>query len=253
MNLLGTVLVYGGLLSGAAGAASLIRPWRFLGVATRAQGATALGMAVVLLVIGALLPAPESRVATPGSRLDAIVPAWQFAEQHELRIHATPSRVMEEVRRVTAREIALFRLLAWIRSPRPPWQAAPASILAPPADAPILEVALRSGFVLLAEDPGREIVFGSLVVRPHRLGRPPSPEDFSRAEPGWARAVMNFRVSEDGGGWTRLTTETRVFATDGGARRRFAAYWRLIYPGSSLIRVTWLRAIRARAEAPPSS
>jgi len=30
-------------------------------------------------------------------------------------------------------------------------------------------------------------------------------------------------------------------------RRRFAAYWRLIYPGSALIRRSWLRAIRQRA------
>jgi len=33
------------------------------------------------------------------------------------------------------------------------------------------------------------------------------------------------------------------------ATRTFAAYWRMIYPGSALIRVMWLRAIRLRAEA----
>jgi len=32
-------------------------------------------------------------------------------------------------------------------------------------------------------------------------------------------------------------------------RMRFAAYWRVIYPGSALIRVMWLRAIKQRAEA----
>ncbi|MBV8202739.1 MAG: hypothetical protein JOZ15_19150, partial [Acidobacteria bacterium] len=47
-----------------------------------------------------------------------------------------------------------------------------------------------------------------------------------------------------------VTTETRVNATDAATRRRFAAYWRVIYPGSSLIRSMWLRAIRRRAEAP---
>jgi hypothetical protein len=31
-------------------------------------------------------------------------------------------------------------------------------------------------------------------------------------------------------------------------RRGFAVYWRLIYPGSPLIRTTWLAAIKARAE-----
>ncbi|HXT21641.1 MAG TPA: hypothetical protein VN923_12895, partial [Thermoanaerobaculia bacterium] len=57
-------------------------------------------------------------------------------------------------------------------------------------------------------------------------------------------------LDDEGGGWTRVTTETRVFATDDHARRRFAAYWRTIYPGSALIRRMWLRAIRARAEGP---
>jgi hypothetical protein len=60
---------------------------------------------------------------------------------------------------------------------------------------------------------------------------------------------MGFLIEDQGDGWSRLRTETRVFATDASARRRFAVYWRLIYPGSSLIRHMWLDAIRRRAEA----
>jgi hypothetical protein len=66
--------------------------------------------------------------------------------------------------------------------------------------------------------------------------------------PGNAVATINFRVRDEGGGWCSVTTETRVFATDLAAQRQFARYWRVIYPGSSLLRYTWLRAIRARAE-----
>jgi len=46
-----------------------------------------------------------------------------------------------------------------------------------------------------------------------------------------------------------LTTETRIYATDASSRRAFARYWRVIYPGSSLIRRMWLRAIKKTAEA----
>ncbi len=46
-----------------------------------------------------------------------------------------------------------------------------------------------------------------------------------------------------------VTAETRVYATDASARRRFARYWRVIYPGSALIRRRWLRAMKRRAEA----
>jgi len=60
---------------------------------------------------------------------------------------------------------------------------------------------------------------------------------------------MNFNVEDAGGGMSRLVTQTRVAATDAEAERAFARYWRVIYPGSALIRRMWLRAIKARAEA----
>jgi hypothetical protein len=60
---------------------------------------------------------------------------------------------------------------------------------------------------------------------------------------------MNFRVEADGASGSILSTETRVYATDEASKRRFAAYWRVIYPGSALIRRMWLRAIVRRAEA----
>jgi hypothetical protein len=58
----------------------------------------------------------------------------------------------------------------------------------------------------------------------------------------------DFRVAPRPGG-ARIETETRIAATDAGARRRFACYWRLVGPGSTLIRRDMLRASRRRAEA----
>jgi hypothetical protein len=71
-----------------------------------------------------------------------------------------------------------------------------------------------------------------------------------RPFPGFGIAVMNFRLESLVPGRTRLTTETRIFATDATTRRLFTPYWRLIYPGSSIIRASWLRAIKRRAEIP---
>lgn len=66
--------------------------------------------------------------------------------------------------------------------------------------------------------------------------------------PGFVKAMINFRIDAGARDACIVVTETRVFATGAAARRRFAAYWRVIYPGSALIRVMWLRAIRRRAE-----
>jgi len=54
-------------------------------------------------------------------------------------------------------------------------------------------------------------------------------------------------VFDMGNGTSRLTTETRIIGNDNSARRIFACYWRIIYPGSSIIRRVWLDAIADRA------
>ncbi len=259
--MLAVVLVDLGLALVLAGAMGIVHPVARLGLPTRGRAAAVALAGALVAACGLLLPAAERRAAGADSRLDEIVPRWQFAEHHETRVRATPAAVERAIRAVTAREIALFRTLTWLRHPRLPWRARPASILAAPADEPILAVALRSGFMLLAEEPGREIVFGTLAATPPELGRLPVAErerlraelDAERfralAAPGYAKAVMSFRWSDEGDGWTRLVTETRVVATDAATVRRFAVYWRLIYPGSSWLRRAWLTAIRGRAEA----
>ncbi|HKH48222.1 MAG TPA: hypothetical protein VKM72_26485 [Thermoanaerobaculia bacterium] len=251
-NLAGVLLVDAGLAAGFLGLVSLLRPLRFLGIRSRRQGAVWLASGAVLGLAGAALPAPLRRVAEKTSHLDEILPIYQFSEHHEIRVQASPARVHEAVWKVTAREIRLFQALTWIRSPRLPGRAGcgAESILNAPARKPILEVATSSGFMLLVDEPDHEVVVGTVVVAPSGVRESlAGPQDFVALDaPGCAKAVMNFRVTDEGGGWTRLTTETRVWATDASARNRFAAYWRLIYPGSALIRRMWLRAIRARAE-----
>lgn len=248
LNLLGVLLVDAGLAAGFLGLISLLRPLSFLGISTRRRGVALMGAGTVLGLAGMTLPAPEQRAPARTSRLDEIIPVYQFSEFHECRVQASPPQVHDAVWAVTAGDIRLFRTLTWIRSPHL-GRGGRESILNAPAEKPILKVATSSGFRLLADDPG-EIVVGSLVIGPRPSGVVISgPEDFAAlAAPGFAKAVMSFRIEDEGGGWTRLTTETRVTATDPSTRRRFAAYWRIIYPGSALIRREWLRAIRERAE-----
>ena len=112
-------------------------------------------------------------------------------------------------------------------------------------------MATRTTFLPLAAEPDRELVVGTVVVAPRgwRRAEAATPEAFrTLAAPGFARAAMNFRVVPDGRGGSIVSTETRVHATDAPSRRRFAAYWRVIYPGSAIIRRSWLRAVRRRAE-----
>jgi hypothetical protein len=186
--------------------------------------------------------------------IDRFLPAYDWNEVHSIEIRAAPPTVLRAVRSVTAREIRLLRLLMGLR-------ALPGRILRRPARSrgggPVLDEILRSGFVLLAEDPEREVVVGTVgrfwQVRPVHADLAGPAAFLAFDAPGFARAAMSFSVSEAGAGRTRLATETRIAATDPRARRRFGAYWRIVRPGSGLIRRMWLRAVKARAERDPTA
>lgn len=256
--MLGVIVVYAGLVATLVGVVTLIRPMKWLRVGTRKRAAAVGGAGLALVVVGMMLPAQVHSAESLETLLDEFMPAWQFSEFHSLRVQATPEQAWRAIQEVTADEIWLFRTLTWIRNPRWPWsEAEPEHILNPPAQKPILEVAQAGGFVRLGElaepERPREVVLGTVVLwdgvtqldeslsKQERIGR-------LMRTPGNAVATINFRVRDEGSGWVTVTTETRVFATDVAAQRRFARYWRVIYPGSSLLRYTWLRAIRARAE-----
>ncbi len=230
------------------GLGSLLRPLRFLKIRTRRTALLVLASGLALLVVALSLPVFPPRLPGPRMAIDEVVPSYQFGEAHEILIAATPERVLTATRAVTAGEIRFFRLLTWLRSPRLPGRG-DESILNPGADRPILDVALRSGFVLLREEEDRELVFGAVVCCGRRVP-PRSAEEFQTLSGSLARAVINFHVEDAGGGRSRLVTQTRVATTDARSERVFARYWRVIYPGSALIRRMWLRAIKARAEAP---
>lgn len=241
---LALALLLGGLLS-------LVRPLRFLGIRSRRAAALAAATGIGVLLAGLSLPVSPPHLPGPAMAIDDVVPVYQFGEHHETLVAASPERVLAAARAVTAREIRFFRLLTWLRSPRLQGGGRE-SIVNPAADQPILDVALRSGFVLLREEQGREVVFGAVVCCGRRAP-PRSAEEFAALQGSLARAVMTFHASEAGAGATRLVTQTRVVASDPRAERLFARYWRVIYPGSALIRIMWLRAIKARAEAVPTA
>jgi hypothetical protein len=245
----GVACVYAGLAALLLGLAALARPVRRLApLRTRRRGATVLAAGFALVALGVALPAPERRVAAPRTLLDRYVPAYQFHEYHTLRVAAPPAAVWRAIHEVSAAEIRFFRTLTAIRRLG---RRGPESILNAPARRPILDVATRTTFLTLGEAPGRELAIGTVVIAPRgwRRAAAATPEAFrALSAPGFARAAMNFRVAPDGRGGTLVSTETRVHATDPSARRRFAAYWRVIYPGSALIRRGWLRAIARRAE-----
>lgn len=248
MELFGVFLVYAGLIAAFLAGISVIEPLRFVGIRTRLRALAVFGIALATCLLGMILPASETRVSAIETRLDEFSPAYQFHEVHEVLVRASPEQCYAAIRDVGPEEITFFQTLTWIRRFG---KRGSTSIINAPPHRPILETALATGFLLLAEDRGREIVIGAVMTRhPEWGGAKPSPERFKAIQsPRVAKIAMNFRVESAGPAACRITTETRVYATSADARRAFAAYWRVIYPGSALIRRMWLRAIQRRAES----
>lgn len=227
---------------------AIVRPLPRFGLRTRGRAArVALVAAMAVAAVWTITPALTT-IAQPRSRIDEFAPEFQFRERHDIRIEAPAERVYAAIRSVTANEIALFQTLTWIRRFGRP---GPESIMNAPERQPILDVAVKGGFMVLADDPPREVVVGTAVIVPRgfRLEGTPTPQLYKDVrQPGFAKATMNFLVEPEGRSACRVVTETRIFATDPSTLRRFTSYWRVIYPGSAILRVTWLRAVKARAE-----
>lgn len=211
-----------------------------------------LGILALIALVYINWPLPDARSATGYSRLDAALPRYQYSERHELSICAPPERIWDAILTVTPAEIRFFEILTRLRALR--FSGGPD----PRANRPILDVAQQGGFVLLAEDLHREIVLGVAgrfwQFQPDRIPLTPRDlESFANLPvPGAAKAAINFQIIPDAGACPLLITETRIFAEQD-ALRQFATYWRVIVPGSALLRISWLDAVSRRALRPPKS
>ena len=245
-----STLAYSGIVLALCGLANLAIPFRFLGIRKRAVGALLLVGGVGLTIAGLLWPAPMIRVAQHRTVLDDVMPEYQFFERHSVRIHARPERVMQAVRQSTFGDMKSLVTLLKIRG----------AVLRAPSDATgalsqdkrVLDAFLASGYVSGGSD--HEIVMcGGANMRAKRPLAVRTLQDLADyREQGAVKMAYDFNVEDAGGGWSTITTETRVVATDDSTRRGMGLYWRLIVPGSGLLRRQWLEGIKKGAESTPN-
>jgi hypothetical protein len=185
-----------------------------------------------------------------GSRLDALLPQYDFSERHARVIGREPHAVYDGFKALTLRELPVSGLLFAVRSL--PARLAGRQGLPSRSGVPLLDQFLDRGFVLLVDVPGEELAAGVIGQMWRRGGRMIIPGDreafVAFAEPGFVKAALTFRFIDRADGTTLAETETRVAATDPAARRGFGRYWLLVRGFSGLIRRDWLRAVARRVE-----
>lgn len=180
--------------------------------------------------------------------LESIMPAYEVQEVHATYVEAPPATAYAAILAVTPGETALARPLMWMRT-------LPGRLRgARPVDDSVWKRPLLSPSspAILGQAPGREIVLRLIgtfwQLRDVERIEVTSREQFmSFNVPGFAVSTLSFHIDPDGAG-CRVTTITRVRTTDPAARRAFLGYWRVIGTGSAVLRRTWLKAVKDRAE-----
>jgi len=245
---LSSVVPYAGLLLVITGLICLVRPVRTIFVRSRKAAACLTAVGVFGAGVALFWPVSTTKVSGRTCLLDGAMPQYEFVEHHQIRVHAPVARAYSALQAVTPDELAAYSILMTVRNAamgrrwRRPEGPSPA-IIAVFSDP-------RSGYTLIQRNE-REMVFGGIGSVRSNEKKPTfsSPGAFaSFAQRGYVKVAFNLKVDDAGDGWTTVSTETRLHALDPGSLMATAAYWRLIYPGSGMLRTMWLQAARNRAE-----
>jgi hypothetical protein len=190
------------------------------------------------------------RVAAPvaGERdalLDRFMPLCEVVIRHQAHVAAPPDITLGAAKdhdlfaSAVARGVVRTREL--VLRVRPDDRVRPRTLLA---------LMQSFGWGVLADVPGREVVFGS-ITRPwegHVTFDAVPPADFAAfGEPGYVKIAWNLRVEPASHG-SILHVETRVATTDPISREKFRRYWAFVAPGSVLIRRVSFGPIKREAE-----
>lgn len=235
------VVVYLGIGFFVVGLLSMIKPFRFFNINSRKLAFLLAGASLLFLVTGMILPSPMIRSSRPHQCIDDFMPEYQFYEYHEMSVNAPPGAVYKAVREVAFTDIPIAMWLLRIRGMTTGQFAQP-----------VLEELMQpgTGFLELENSNPNEYV-GGMVGKPWSNDQPPdvkTPDEFRAFRlAGNIKVAFNMHVVAMEDGTSRLSSETRIIGIDESAQKTFSRYWRVIYPGSAIIRRVWLDAIADRA------
>lgn len=182
---------------------------------------------------------------TSPAELEALLPTFDVRERHSVRIRAPAERVYRLACEVDIDSIwfvrTIFRLRDFLLRTRVP----------PRAPQGFIESMRGLGWEVLLERPGSLSIHGA-ACKPWEsevVFRGIPPTEFGKPHPaGQVQIAWTIEVRDLGSGHAEFATETRAWATDALARRRFLRYWRWARFGIIPIRWALLGAIRRGAE-----
>ena len=184
--------------------------------------------------------------------LDQWMPVSEFRDTIKVRIQATPREIFAAFDTVTLADMPLAWLLGSARYL--PAMLSGKMAYSPPDAQPFAKQLIDMGSGVLAQDPDRELVIGTIgklhQLRDQAMVPFKSPEEFMAfSDPAYQKLAISIRV-EPGvllGEYT-LVLEHRTHALSEEAQNQFARYWLAIKPGGAFMSKLLLNAVKNRAE-----
>jgi hypothetical protein len=185
--------------------------------------------------------------------IDGIVSEGEFSDVISVTVNAEPAAIFDAMYGVTVDDMPIAKAIGTLRYL--PGRLLGRRDMESTAGEPFMESLLKNGTVVLAEDPGREVVVGGAGKYHQLLDQEPRPftntEEFRAfSDPDYQKLVMSLRVEPTGTlGLSRLVLEHRTRPLSEASRRRFRRYWRVIKPTGAFVTRQLLWAAKRRAEA----
>lgn len=231
---MGVIIIVVGLIS-------LIHPLLFLFIMNRTFAVFVVFVGVLVSATSLLCPVKIKHSTTHNQKEDELLPEYAFNEVHEVQVKASVEKAKQILQITGVKDIPAVLLLMKIRgiadedvdmSDR----AAKSNVSSDTVSTPDFNF-----FVVAPDEWITRMILKSTMITIDR--KKPAPPEISSLqqfasfnESGYVKVTANFRFIPMDTNNTLLTTETRVKGITQKDNRTFGYYWRIIYPGSAIIR-----------------
>ncbi len=228
------------------GVISLIKPLAFLFILNRTVALYVLIGGILISSVSLLIPAKVSHSGT-GMTLDKIIPEYSSKEYHEIIADASVDDVKNALRVTGVKDIPVAKMLMIARGIADENKDMSDKASNNCKDSTTF---VTPDFNFIIADSSELLTMMVLKTK----GKTPPPvfssfkEFVAFNDPGYVKVAINFHFKSLENGKTLVSTETRNLPITSRDSRIFNAYWRVIYPGSAIIRRLWLEALCKNAE-----
>ena len=243
-----------GVILLVVGIISFIHPLPFLLILNRNVAACVIFSGTLISVVSLLYPVKVKQSSTTNLKIDALLPNYSFNEIHEVQINASPEKVKQILQVTGVKDIPVVHLLMKIRGIADDSLDMSDRVANNKAGFDTFSTPDFNFFVVDPNEFVTVMIIKSAMVS-NKSDKPAPPEILTLEQftsfnnPGYVKVAVNFRFISTDNKSTTLTTETRVQGITSEDNSTFGYYWRIIYPGSAIIRRVWLDTIRKRAHA----